>query len=462
MQQIRQGRSARRLALLLALLAAGAVPAASAPPRHVILFIGDGMGFNHVALASLWAEGRADAAPFADWPLRLAMSTQPAGAPAYDPDAFWREAAAREEGVTDSAAAATALATGVKTANGMLGLNPDGRPLHNLTEWLGERGLACGLVTSVPFVHATPAGFAVHVARRDDYLAIARQLLFDTHLRVLAGCGHPLYDAGGHLLDDPRGYEQVGGLRLWTGLTAGATAFDLDGDGAAEIELVDLDGDGRRDPWQLVETRAAVQALTAGPTPVRLLVVPQVASTLQEDRPGARDTEPYVVSRTESLPTLAELALAAINTLDEDPDGFFLMVEGGAIDWAAHGNDAGRLVEEQLDFNAAVAAIEDWVARESSWEETLLIVTADHETGGLGAPGEGEARWAPLASAGRHRVPAHAWAGDNHTNALVPLYAIGRGSESLAALAAGVDPQRGAYLDNTAIAPAIRALWKHP
>jgi len=455
-------RAAPGRALLLALLVAAALPASAAPPRHVILCIGDGMGFNHVALASLWAEGRPDAAPYADWPLRLALATQPAGAPPYDPAGFWSEAAAREKGVTDSAAAATALATGVKTANGMLGLTPDGRPLHNLTEWLGERGLACGLVTTVPFVHATPAGFAVHVPRRDDYMTIARQLLFDSHLRVLMGCGHPNYDAGGRLLEDPRGYEQVGGLGVWTGLAAGATAFDLDGDGEIDTELIDIDGDGRRDPWQLVETRAQIQALAAGATPLRLLVVPRVASTLRTERPGPRHRDPFTVPVNDSLPTLTELTLAALNALDEDPDGFFLMVEGGAIDWAAHANDAGRLVEEQLDFNAAVAAIEDWVVRESNWEETLLIVTADHETGGLTAPGKGEARWAPLAAAGRHRLPAHAWAGDSHTNALVPLYAIGRGSESLAALAEGVDPRRGAYLDNTALAPAIRALWKHP
>jgi len=430
--------------------------AAAAPPKHVVFFIGDGMGFEHVELARRWAAADSSALPFVDWPLRLAVSTTPAGAPPYDPEAYWGDPASRHHKVTDSAAAATALATGVKTGNGMLGLTPDGRPLHNLTEWLGERGLACGVVSTVPFVHATPAGFAVHVPRRDDYLKIARQLLLETRLRVIIGCGHPHYDGGGRFLDDPRGYEQVGGRPLWDGLLAGATAFDLDSDGAPDAELPDLDGDGRRDPWRLIQERAAVQALAAGPAPLRLLVVPQVASTLQEERPGDPEGAPFAVPRTASLPTLAELSLAAINTLDDDPDGFFLMIEAGAIDWAAHANAGGRLVEELLDFGAAVAAVADWVERESNWEETLLIVTADHETGGLSLRDAGAAAPAALG------LPAHEWSSESHTNALVPLYAVGRGSESLPALAEGRDPRRGPYLDNAQLAPAIRALWAAP
>lgn len=449
-------RIGRILGLLLALLIAGALRAGAAPPRHIVLFIGDGMGFEHVELSRRWAGADSSGLPFVGWPVRLAVGTQPAGAPPYDPERYWSDPASRHRQVTDSAAAATALATGVKTANGMLGLTPDGRPLHNLTEWLGERGLACGVVTTVPFVHATPAGFVVHVPRRDDYLRIASEMLLETRLRVIIGCGHPHYDGGGRFLDDPRGYEQVGGRPLWDGLLAGATAFDLDGDGAADAELPDLDGDGRRDPWQLVEERAAVQALAAGAAPLRLLVVPQVASTLQEERPGDPEAAPYAVPRTASLPTLAELSLAAINALDEDPDGFFLMIEGGAIDWAAHGNAAGRLVEEVLDFGAAVAAVVEWVERESNWEETLLIVTADHETGGLSLRETGAADPAPS------RLPAHEWSSESHTNALVPLYAIGRGSETLRALAEGRDPQRGPTLENAQIAPAIRALWAAP
>lgn len=449
-------RFGRVLGLLLALLATSTLRAGAAAPKQVILCIGDGMGFDHVELTRRWAAADSSALPFLRWPVRLAVSTQPAGAPPYDPERFWRDPDSRRRQVTDSAAAATALATGVKTSNGALGLTPDGRPLQNLTEWLGERGLACGVVTTVPFAHATPAGFAVHLPRRDDYLKIARQMLLATKLRVVIGCGHPHYDAAGRFLDDPRGYEQVGGRALWEGLNAGATDFDLDGDGRIDAELEDLDGDGRRDPWRLVEERATVQALAGGAAPTRLLVVPRVASTLQQERPGDPEAAPYAVPRTASLPSLAELSLAAINTLDEDPDGFFLMIEGGAIDWAAHANAPGRLVEEALDFGAAIAAVMAWVERESSWEETLLIVTADHETGGLSLP-EAEA----VDAVGGKLAP-HDWSSESHTNALVPLYAIGRGSESLAALAEGLDPRRGPYLDNTQIAPAIRALWAAP
>jgi len=116
----------------------------------------------------------------------------------------------------------------------------------------------------------------------------------------------------------------------------------------------------------------------------------------------------------------------ALNVLDNDADGFFLMVEGGAIDWAGHANQSGRLIEEQADFNEAVAAVCDWVEQNSSWSETLVIVTGDHETGYLtGTAGVYDA----VLNNGQGNMPTLAWNSGDHTNQLIPFYAKGAGAE---------------------------------
>ena len=90
------------------------------------------------------------------------------------------------------------------------------------------------------------------------------------------------------------------------------------------------------------------------------------------------------------MPTLTEMSLAALNVLDNDPDGLYLMIEGGAVDWAAHANQSGRMIEEAIEFERAVEAVLDWVQTNSNWGETLLIVTGDHETGYLTGPDSGQ------------------------------------------------------------------------
>ncbi len=80
---------------------------------------------------------------------------------------------------------------------------------------------------------------------------------------------------------------------------------------------------------------------------------------------------------------------AALNVLDDDPNGFFIMIEGGAVDWAAHANQSGRLIEEMNDFNKSIEAVIRWIDTNSNWNETLVIITADHETGHLTGPGSG-------------------------------------------------------------------------
>jgi len=196
-----------------------------------------------------------------------------------------------------------------------------------------------------------------------------------------------------------------------------------------------------------VQTRSDFQALMSGETPARVCGIPQVAKTLQQLRGGNADAAPYAVPMNNNVPTLPEMALGALNVLDEDPDGFFLMIEGGAIDWASHSNQSGRMIEEQLDFTHAVEAVVSWVEEHSNWQETLLVVTADHETGYLWGPGSNP-NWRPLVNNGAGVVPGMTWYTTIHTNSLVPVYAQGAAGQSLAGLANQIDPVRGAYLDN--------------
>ncbi|MBU0509089.1 alkaline phosphatase, partial [bacterium] len=164
-------------------------------------------------------------------------------------------------------------------------------------------------------------------------------------------------------------------------------------------------------------------------------------------------------ARNNCVPTLAEMSRAALNVLrhaDDMNNGIFLMIEGGAVDWANHANQMGRMIEEMNDFNAAVGAVIAWIESNSDWQETLLIVTGDHETGYLWGPGSGSpATWNPLIDNGPGALPGFRYYSNTHTNSLIPLFAKGVGSPWLIEFATGSDPVRGAYLDNTDIARVV-------
>jgi alkaline phosphatase len=148
------------------------------------------------------------------------------------------------------------------------------------------------------------------------------------------------------------------------------------------------------------------------------------------------------------------MARAAINVLDADEDGFVLLVEGGAIDSAGHDNQKGRMIEEVTAFDEMVTAVLAWVENNSSWEESLVIVTADHETGYLTA-GEGVSMAEPLKSQGYNRLPQMHFNATHHTNHLVPFFAQGKGSARFSAAATKNDAVRGWYMDNTDMAKVL-------
>jgi alkaline phosphatase len=187
--------------------------------------------------------------------------------------------------------------------------------------------------------------------------------------------------------------------------------------------------------------------------------IPRVAGTLQQDRTSAdgnpNDDEPGQTPLLETVPTLAEMARGALNVVDNDPDGFFLMVEGGAIDWAG-GAQLGRMIEETMDFVAAIEAVAAWVDAHSNWNETLVVITADHETGYITGPGS-DPDWTPVKNNGKGKMPEVESHG-GHTNSLVPLFVRGLGAEAFEKAASHEDPKRGKYLDSTDIGKTIGAL----
>lgn len=422
------------------------VTTAAAGPKNVIVMIGDGMGFNQLDAASLYRHGtsfaqvkvdassgrvvRAKSTPIpelAAFDVSLAARTIQRGG-TYNPKRAWTEFGYVRSKPTDSAAAATAMVTGVKTYNGAIGVGPDRKSRKNLAEIAISTGRKAGVVSSVAFSHATPAAFSAHDTDRDDYRDIARDQL-KSKLSVIMGAGHPWYT------DNRNKRSQAKYTYLYKSdykkLTSGRSGF------------------------RYLASKAAFDKLTTGDAPDRVFGIARVASTLQQKRSG-------VTSRPKAsknpVPTLSTMTRGALNVLDADPDGLFLMVEGGAIDWANHSNQAGRLLEETSAFLDAISAVTKWVETNSSWEETLLIVTADHESGYLTGRGANP-DWTMITGAAGS-VPKLSWHSKAHTKQLVPLFARGAGAAEFTKAVIGTDPVRRGFVDNTSIFTIVKRLWQ--
>ena len=322
-------------------------------PKNVIVLIADGCGYNQVDAASLYQYGQTGVQIYEKFPVIYAMSHYPIDGHGYDPKLAWSDFDYNKKKTTDSAASATAMATGVKTKNGLIGMNKDGKELENIVQRVEKIGKSTGIVSSVIFSHATPACFCVHNKSRRNYEEIAKSMIVDSKLEVIMGCGHPGYDNDGQAISE-MDYRFVGGEDVWKSLSEGTLGNDSD-------------GDGDDDPWILVQDQSEFQKLMNGPTPTRIIGIPKVEATLQQSRSGDDKAHPFSVPFTKNVPTLKEMTTAALNVLDEDPDGFFLMVEGGAVDWAGHGNQSGRLIEEEIDFKR-VDEIEADIIEKSSIE----------------------------------------------------------------------------------------------
>ncbi len=459
-----------------------ASPAQPKAVKNVIVMISDGCGYNHITATDYYVGAKQ---AYEQFPVRLGMSTyeyentedklvsyDPIGDPndpndedldyglwstknllGYDPVQMWDDFSYSAYPLsTDSASAATAMASGVKTYNGAIGVDINGSAVQLVSQRAEALGKATGVVTTVEWSHATPAGFVAHNASRNEYAAIAQEMIYSSATDVIMGAGNPWFDNNGKSIATANTFKYVGGEDTWKDLVAGTAGSDADGDG-------DVDN------WTLIQTKRQFEDLvTAKTTPTRVCGTAQAYTTLQQSRDGDGNAAPYTVPLNSSVPGLATMTEGALNVLDNDEQGFFLMVEGGAIDWAAHANQTGRTIEEEIDFNKAVDAVIYWVQRNSNWSETVLIVTGDHETGMLYGPGsgmvDGVATYGPIVNNGAGKVPGVSWNSHEHSNALIPLYAKGDAAQYLKDYVRVSDPIRGAYIDNTNVADLIFSIMQ--
>jgi alkaline phosphatase len=255
---------------------------------------------------------------------------------------------ASDSRVTDSAASGTALACGVKTNNGAIAVDTAGMPVATVLEAAEDRGMATGLVVTSTITHATPASFSAHVPSRSDQVTIASQQL-EQGIEVLFGGGSDFY------LPESEGGSRKDSLNL----------FDV----AAEKG------------YHIARNRAEFLGLNEVPA-------------LGIFTPGQMTYE--IVRDQAKEPRLSLMTHRAIDLLDDDPNGFFLMVEGSRIDHAAHGHDLAAHLREILEFDRAFAVAIEFAKSNGN---TLVVSTSDHETGGmsLGRNIDGRARyaWAP-------------------------------------------------------------------
>ena len=297
-----------------------------AQAKYIFYFIGDGMGTNQVLASEMYLaelEGRIGRK-------QLLLTQFP-----YSGQVATFSAS---NGITDSAAAGTCLATGTKTNNGTLGLSPQKDTLRTIAEILQQQGYGIGIMTTVAIDHATPAAFYAKVPDRHQYYEIGTHLAY-TNFDFFGGAGFHqpvkqhdkkapnLYD-----LCEEQGYTFAHGY---------------------------ADAQNKMNANKLILTQ----------------------TTDGIDRTKQAGSLPYAIDRQEDALTLRQIVSTAIPYLSQKHDRFFMMVEGGMIDYACHGQDGATAIGETLDMDAALEEAYRFYLDHP--DETLIIVTADHETGGL-------------------------------------------------------------------------------
>ncbi len=317
----------KKATLLLAFFVLALCKTFAQEAKYVFYFIGDGMGVNQVLGTELYRgelEGKIGIVPlsFTQFPYSTVATTFSA-----------------TNKVTDSAAAGTALATGNKTKNGAIGMLKDlSTPVNSVAVWAKESGMRVGIATSVSVDHATPAAFYAHEAGRGSYYEI----------------GKDLYEAGFDFY-------------------AGSDFLDPTNNGEAGAE--DLYSLAQKNGY--VIARGYKDYLKKCKKADKMILF-QTEKASEADRTAI----PYAIDRKKDDLTLQEITRSAINFLTKKEDkGFFLMVEGGKIDWACHSNDAATAFHEVMDFDNAIKVAYEFYSQHP--DETLIVITADHETGGF-------------------------------------------------------------------------------
>lgn len=264
--------------------------------------------------------------------------------------------------ITDSAAGATALSAGTKTYNGAIGVDPDTAEVVTILEIAGENGMKTGLVATSSITHATPASFFAHQPSRSLDEAIAKDML-SAPVDFFVGGGKDFFE------------KRADNLNLLDSLKA--------------------DGFEIYDDFSSISTDPAKK----------------VAGFI-----AAKQPKSMLDGRGDYLPQTTKKALDYLN----GENGFFLMIEGSQIDWAGHGNDSDGIVAEMLDFDQAIKEVLDFAEKDGN---TLVIVTADHETGGYAIIG-----------GDKNGKVEGAFTTGHHTPALIPAFAFGPGAEKFAGI----------------------------
>lgn len=322
-------------------------------PKNIILLIGDGMGLAQSYAAFTANKGNLFMYEF--------------------PVAGFSKTWSSDNYITDSAAAGTAMACGVKTLNGAIGVDPNGNPVKSILEYAEDNGLATGLVATYEITNATPASFIAHQVKRSMEAEIATDFL-KTDINVIIGGGRGYFEPHFNTLTE-KGY-------------------------------------------QIKTTIEEAQNVTSG----------KLAAFLSE-----KHMPPMLNGRGDMLPKSVDIAL---NILSKNKKGFFVMIEGSQIDGQCHSNNMEGEIAETVDFDEAVKNALEFAVKDGN---TLVIVTADHETGGLTLTGgnieNGDVKGA--------------FSSKGHTSVMVPVFAFGPGAINFT----------GVY-ENTAIFHKMKSLLK--
>ena len=316
-------------------------------PSNVILMIGDGMSTPQVYAAMLTSE---KSTSFERFPITGLVKTY-----------------SKSHKITDSAAGGTAIATGHKTNNGMIGMDSDSIPVPSILEILSEKGMKTGVIATSYITHATPASFVAKNINRNNYEEIAMDFAKSDKVDLLIGGGRKHFT------------ERKDGTNL--------------------IEQMVSEG------WNYYDTLTNIDVND------KIMIL-------------ASDGHlPSYPSRGNFLP---DASVIALEKLSKSENGFFLMVEGSQIDFAAHNNDSTYLVNEMLDFDNTINKVLDFAEKDGN---TLVIVTADHETGGLSM----------IDPNGRYTETHFKFSTGSHSPLLVPLFAFGPGSENFSGIMENTD-----------------------
>lgn len=312
--------------ILMLVLATALAYAQDKAPKYIFMFIGDGMGIAQRQIAELQLNSK-PGVPAVNQKVRLKMnSLKVVGMnTTYDSTSI----------VPDSASTATSLASGYKTLSGVIGLKEDKvTKVPLISEYLKQKGLSIGIISDVKIVHATPAAFYSHIDSRNKYDEIATQLINSDFDLFVGGGGDQHFNP------------------------------------SKRKDGKDLYAEAKSKGFAVATSRDEFLSLKKGA---------KVLANLPGDVNG--EALPYVMDRTRDDLNLDEIVTKSIELLSANKKGFFMVVEGGKIDWACHANDTGAAIVNVLDLDKAVGVA---MAFKEKNPDTLIIVTGDHECGGLG------------------------------------------------------------------------------